>query len=162
LPELHVKYYILYTLFITSIKKKRHSIIQEISWFYRKSLFITELTRVQHWSLCWSRQIQFTLSFGNHFTITSGSPEWFFFIFLLKFCSRYLSYFLTCYTSKPWYFLELIDLIKFGEEYISWMVNPCGIFGGQSGIETGFFSEFFGFPLSYHSTIFLQLISSGG
>jgi hypothetical protein len=36
-------------------------------------------------------------------------------------------------------------------------VNPCGICGGQSVTGTGFFSEFFGFPLSvYHSTVALQ------
>jgi hypothetical protein len=27
-------------------------------------------------------------------------------------------------------------------------VNPCGIGGGRSGTGSGFFSEFFGFPLS--------------
>jgi hypothetical protein len=32
-------------------------------------------------------------------------------------------------------------------------VNPCGICGGQSGTGTGFFSEFFGFPCKYNSTI---------
>jgi hypothetical protein len=36
-------------------------------------------------------------------------------------------------------------------------VNPCGIRGGKSGTETGFFSEFFRFPLSvYHFTVALQ------
>jgi hypothetical protein len=36
-------------------------------------------------------------------------------------------------------------------------VNPCGICGGQSDTGTGFFPEFFGFPLSiYHSTVALQ------
>jgi hypothetical protein len=36
-------------------------------------------------------------------------------------------------------------------------VKPCGICCGQSGTGTGFFSEFFGFPLSiYHSTVALQ------
>jgi hypothetical protein len=34
------------------------------------------------------------------------------------------------------------------EAWVRARVNPCGICGGQSGTGTGFFSEFFGFPLS--------------
>jgi hypothetical protein len=38
-------------------------------------------------------------------------------------------------------------------------VSPCG---RQSGIGTGFFSEFLGFPCQYHSTVALHThISSG-
>jgi hypothetical protein len=32
-------------------------------------------------------------------------------------------------------------------------VSICGICSGQNGTGTGFFSEFFGFPCQYHSTI---------
>jgi hypothetical protein len=35
-------------------------------------------------------------------------------------------------------------------------VNPCGICGGQSSTETGFYPSSLGFPLQYHSTIALQ------
>jgi hypothetical protein len=35
-------------------------------------------------------------------------------------------------------------------------VSPCGICDGQSGTGTGFFSEFFGFPCQYHSTVALR------
>jgi hypothetical protein len=36
-------------------------------------------------------------------------------------------------------------------------VNPCGICGGKSGTETGFYPELFRFPLSlYHFTVALQ------
>jgi hypothetical protein len=33
------------------------------------------------------------------------------------------------------------------EAQVRSQVNPCEICGGQSGIGTGFFSEYFGFPL---------------
>jgi hypothetical protein len=35
-------------------------------------------------------------------------------------------------------------------------VNPLGICGGQRGTGTGFFSVFFSFLLSYHSTVAFQ------
>jgi hypothetical protein len=42
-------------------------------------------------------------------------------------------------------------------------VRPYGICGGQTGTGAGFFSEFFGFPCQYHSTMALHAhISHGG
>jgi hypothetical protein len=47
------------------------------------------------------------------------------------------------------------------EAWFSARVNPCAICGGQSGPGT-VFSEFFGFPCQYHSTVVLQPMPSGG
>jgi hypothetical protein len=42
------------------------------------------------------------------------------------------------------------------EAWVRAQVNPCGIYGGQSGTGTGFSSSSSVFPSIYHSTIALQ------
>jgi hypothetical protein len=48
------------------------------------------------------------------------------------------------------------------EAWVRARVNPCGICGEQSGTGTGFSPSSSAFPCQYHSTIALQLVSSGG
>jgi hypothetical protein len=38
------------------------------------------------------------------------------------------------------------------EDRVRSRVSPCGVCGGQSGTETGFFSELSVFPCQFHST----------